>query len=91
MNHFDLNRSDSDNKKQPIYTVEWFTDIQSADMYRAGESIFVHYNRNCYLLNPTCIGECIGGHGSLCFETSKGLLVLPYKQIVSIIPQVEDK
>lgn len=87
MSHFDLNWSDTDNKKQPIYTVEWCINIEEANKYRAGEYTNVYRNRNCYLLNPTALND----RCSICFETYDRLLVLPYKQIVSIIPQVEDK
>lgn len=87
MNHFDLNFYDSDNKKQTIYTVEWCINIEEANKYRAGEYTYVYHERNCLLLNPTCLG----GHGSLCFETPNGLLILPYRQVVSMIPRKEKK
>lgn len=87
MNHFDLDTNNKSNEKQPKYCVTWCTTIIDANEYRAGKFVGIRSEHDCYLLNPTCIGD----NCSLCFETMNGILVLPYKQIVSIIPQMEKK
>ena len=82
-----LNYCGINNENQPTYRVEWCINIEDANRYRAGKYAYVYRKTNCFLLNPMSVGS----NCSLCFETDDGLLVLPYRQIVSMIPRKENK
>lgn len=82
-----MNYCGNNNKNQPTYCVEWCINIEEANKYRAGEYAYVYCKTNCFLLNP----RSVGSNCSLCFETDDGLLLLPYRQIVSMIPRKEKK
>ena len=82
-----MNYCEDNNKNQPTYCVEWCINIEDANKYRAGKYVYVYRTTTCFLLNPMSIGS----NCSLCFETNDGLLVLPYRQIVSMIPRKEHK
>lgn len=85
-----MNYCETKNENQPTYRtyrVEWCINIEDADRYRAGRYAHVYCKTNCVLLNPMFIGA----NCSLCVDTADGLIVLPYKQIVSMIPQKEKK